>query len=973
MFRKSLLLLLFLIVFKFSDAAAPQDLRWRLAGPLRAGWSTCAEGLPDDPDTYYFGAADGGVWKTVDAGLTWESIADNAPFSSVGALAIAPGSPRTIYAGTGQVDTRYDIMEGNGVFKTSDEGKTWKSLGLTESLHIGRIWIDPRNPNVLVVAALGPVFGSSEQRGVFRSEDGGENWKKSLYVNDSTGAVDLAADPAVPDTIYVALWQLRLKPWLSYFQPEAGPGSGIWKSTDGGKTWTQTSRKGLPDAPLSRIGLAVASGSGGKRVYAGISVPEKTGLYRSDDGGESWILVNNDASLGSTYFGRLTADPHNPAIVFATGQSLKRSTDGGKTFTIIKGAPGGDDYHFFWINPKHPEHAVVASDQGTAVTVNAGRSWSAWYNQATGQFYHLSADHQFPYRIYSAQQDSGTASVASRSDYGQITFRDWHPVGGDERDFVIPDPEDPNIVFSSGLGGRLSRWDARTGRVANVSPWPVSTYGQRPTTIKYRYNWITPIAVSQRPPHAIYFGSQFLFRSTDKGQSWQNISSDLSGPSRRQQDCSGDVTVQEATACGYGVINSIAPSPVSDGLIWIGTDNGRVMLTRNEGKDWENVTPDGMKDWSKIATVEASPIDSATAYIAVERHRLNERQPLIYRTHDQGKSWTLIAQGLPAGAWVNVVRQDPVRKDLLFAGTRVGPFFSMDDGDHWQSLQLNLPPTAVNDLLVHDNDLIAATEGRALWSLDDVQPLRFADSAAPSLVSPPPAFRISSNENRDTPLPPEVPATPNPPVGAVIDYFLPENSNQPIRLDFIASGGTVVRSFSSNEKPERPEATRYFAEAWLHPLQALPVRAGHNRFVWDLRMERPEATDYDYSIAAVKDADTAIIPQGIQVLPGTYTVRLTIGDKTYDQKLEIRQDPRSKASIADLQSQIDFYQKVSAATEPIAAKYHSLKPKDPQLKSPQSKETVAAGQALSSLLKDLEAADGPPTEAQKQVLAEYSK
>lgn len=973
MFRKTIAVLLFLISYDLIEGAAPQDLRWRLVGPLRAGWSTCAEGIPDEPNTYYFGTADGGVWKSTDAGLTWESIADNASFSSVGALAIAPGSPRTIYVGTGQVDTRYDIMEGNGLFKTSDDGKTWQSLGLAETLHIGRIWIDPRDSNVLVVAALGPVFGNSENRGVFRSEDAGKTWKKALFVNDTTGAVDLASDPAAPDVLYSALWQLHLKPWLSYFQPETGPGSGIWKSTDGGKTWTQTLRKGLPDAPVSRIGLAVASGSGGKRVYAAISVPDKSGLYRSDDGGESWVYVNDDASLGSTYFGRLTADPHNQGTLFATGQSVKRSTDAGKTFTIIKGAPGGDDYHFFWINPLHPENAVVASDQGTAVTVNAGRSWSDWYNQATGQFYHLSADHQFPYRIYSAQQDSGTVSVASRSDYGQITFRDWNPVGGDERDFVVPDPEDPNIVFSSGLGGRLSRWDARTGRVANVTPWPVSTYGQRPTTIKYRYNWITPIAISARPPHAMYFGSQVLFRSTDKGHSWQIISPDLSGPSRRPEDCSGDVTVQEATACGYGVINSIAPSPLADGLIWVGTDNGRVMLSRNEGKDWDNVTPDGLKDWSKVATVEASPVDPATAYLAVERHRLDDRRPYIYRTHDQGKSWTLINQGLPDGGWVNVVRQDPVRKNLLYAGTRLGPFFSIDDGDHWQSLKLNLPPSAVNDLLVHENDLIAATEGRALWSIDVVQPLRFADSPAPALISPPPAIRIAANENRDTPLPPEVPTTPNPPVGAVIDYFLPEEANQPITLEFIDSSGSIVRSFNSSEKPVRPEASRYFAERWLRPLQSLPSRPGHNRFVWDLRMPRPKATDYDYSIAAVEDADTAVLPQGIQAIPGMYTVRLRIGDKTYDQKLEVKQDPRSNAAIADLQAQIDFYRKVSAALEPIAAKYENLKSKDPQLKSPQSKQVVATGQALSSLLKDLEGADGPPTEAQKQVLAEYSK
>lgn len=975
MFKKILVILL-LFVGKSAVAVSPeafQDLRWRLIGPLRAGWSTCAEGIPDELDTYYFGAADGGVWKTSDAGLTWNSIADHAPFSSVGAMAIAPGSPRVIYVGSGQVDTRYDIMEGSGMYKTSDEGKTWQSLGLADTLHIGRIWIDSRNSNVLVVAALGPVYGPSENRGVYRSEDAGRTWQKVLFVNDKAGAVDLAGDPANPDILYAATWQVQLSPWLSYFAPEVGPGSGIWKSTDAGKTWAQTSRKGLPDEPLSRIGLAVASGSSGKRVYASISVPDKSGLYRSDDGGESWFYVNNDASLASTYFGRLTADPHNPGTVFAPGVSLKRSTDGGRTFTSIKGAPGGDDYHFFWINPGHPDHCVVASDQGTAVTVNAGGTWSPWYNQATGQFYHLSADHRFPYWIYSAQQDSGTASVASRSDYGQLTFRDWHPVGGDERDFVIPDPEDPNIVFSSGLGGRLSRWDARTGRVTNVSPWPISTYGQRPTTIKYRYNWITPIAISARSPHALYFGAQILFRSTDRGQTWQAISSDLSGKAFKPNDCEGDVSLSQANACGYGVINSIAPSPIKDGLIWVGTDNGRVMITHNEGKDWDNVTPHAMQDWSKVATVEASPADPATAYIAVERHRLADRRPYIFRTHDSGKTWTAITQGLPDSAWVNVVRQDPTRKNLLFAGTRIGAFVSFDDGDHWQPLQLNLPPTAINDLLIHNNDLIAATQGRSIWSIDNISALRYADSQAPMLAPPLPAIRISNNENRDTPLPPEMPTTPNPPVGALIDYFLQDTPAQPVKLEILDGKGSIVRTFSSDDKPERPEAERQFTEIWVQPLRALSARSGHNRFVWNLRLPRPKATEYDYSIAATKEEDTPLLPQGIQVLPGKYTIRLTASGKIMEQPLEVKQDPRSNVKPEELAAQLALYEKASAALAKIAEKYEPIKKKDVKSLTMEDKRIFDAGKALNSLLTDLEAADGPPTAPQQQVYDTYSQ
>lgn len=950
-----------------------QDLRWRLLGPLRAGWSTCAEGIPDEPDTYYFGAADGGVWKTLDAGLTWTSIADHAPFSAVGALAIAPGSPRTIYVGTGQVDTRYDIMEGSGIYKSIDDGTTWQSLGLAETLHIGRIWIDPRDPKTLLVAALGPVFGASADRGVYRSEDGGQHWKQVLFVNEHAGAVDLAADPAYPDLIYAALWQVELEPWLSYFAPEVGPGSGIWKSTDAGKTWSQTSRNGLPDVPMSRIGLAVASGSGGRRVYASVLAPNKSGIFRTDDGGESWTSVNDDASLASSYFGRLTPNPNSPDIVYATGVALKRSTDGGRTFNVIKGAPGGDDYHFFWINPKHPDHSVVASDQGTAVTVNGGKTWSAWYNQATGQFYHVSADNRYPYWIYSAQQDSGTAAVVTRSDYGQLTFRDWHPVGGDERDFVIPDPQNPNIVFASGLGGRLSRWDALTGRVTNVSPWPTTTYGQRPTTIKYRYNWITPIAISQRPPYALYHGAQILFRSTDKGQSWATISPDLTGISPQREGCDGDVTRQQATACGYGVINSIAPSAVADGLIWVGTDNGRVMITRNEGKDWDNVTPGAVADWSKIATVEASPTDPATAYIAVDRHRLNDRNPYAFRTHDYGKTWTAIAQGIPPGAYVNVIRQDPANRGLLYAGTRLGAYVSFDDGDHWQPLQLNLPPTGINDLLVHENDLIAATQGRALWIVDDVTPLRHNQLPAPALVPPAPAIRISKNENRDTPLPPEVPTTPNPPAGAVIDYFLPAALAGPVTLEIVDAAGSVVRSYSSAQTPERPKVVYNFADIWLQPWEPLPARAGHNRFVWDLRGPRPLAPEYEYSIAAVPDEDTPLLPQGCMVLPGRYKVRLNVNGKATEQPLEVKQDPRSAVRLEDLAAQLAFYDQVAASLAGMVEKYAATKSKDPLFQSAESKKISEATRALTELLKDLEGADGPPTGPQRQIYAEYAK
>lgn len=674
----------------------------------------------------------------------------------------------------------------------------------------------------------------------------------------------------------------------------------------------------------------------------------------------------------------------------------------------MKGAPGGDDYHFYWINPKHPDHSILATDQGTTVTVNGGRTWSPWYNQATGQFYHLGADNRFPYRVYSAQQDSGTVGIATRSDYGQLTFRDWNPVGGDERDYDLPHPEDPNIVFGSGLGGRLSRWDARNGRVVNVSPWPISSYAARPTTVKYRYTWITPIAISPRPPFAVYHGAQVLFRSLDRGHSWEIITPDLTGAEPDAKNCDGDVPVSRATACGYGVIFSIAPSPVVDGLIWFGTDNGRVFVTRDDGKTWDNVTPPNVSDWSKIAAIDASPTHPDTAYIAVDRHRLDDRRPFIYRTHDYGRTWQMIANGIPEDSWVNVVRQDIGRPGLLYAGTRNGVFVSFDDGGHWSSLQFNLPRTGVNDLLVHGSDLIAATQGRSLWILDDVTPLRHLDPTSPImepvLVPPQTAIRLAKNENRDTPLPPEMPTTPNPPAGAVIDYFLPGVPVAPVVLEVLSESDEVVRVFRSDEVPARPDANRYFAEKpWQQPLPVLSARAGHNRFVWDLRTSRPKAPEYDYSIAAVPGQDTPAQPEGMLALPGRYTLKLTVDGKTWTRQLRVEMDPRSSVSMDDLNAQFSFYAEVAATLGDVTEMISSAEATDQKLKeivggkvraarrkeimdaerkrkeletiltSDGEKSLNSIGSALTSLLIDLEAADGPPTMPQRAVYTEYKK
>jgi hypothetical protein len=978
-------------------------LTWRLLGPFRGGWSTVAQGIPDQPDRFYFGAAGGGVWQSDDAGATWQPVFDETGAANIGALAIAPSDARVIYVGTGQVTSRYDIASGNGIYKSSDAGKTWQHAGLADTRAIGALWVDPRDAKIVLAAAFGHAFGPNPERGVFRTVDGGKSWVRTLFVDENTGAVDLAADPKNPDVVFAAVWRQRFWPWLHYFMSEDSTASGIYKSTDGGRTWRRITGGGWPSAPLGRIGLAAAHLGDTTRVFAVVSSAQAGGLYRSDDGGEHWQRVNPDRDLTNGYFGAITVAPDDADVVYVMNRSILRCDHGGAQCTIFKGAPGGDDYHQMWINPRHPDHMVVASDQGTVISVNGGRTWSDWYNQPTGQFYHLAADRRFPYWIYSGQQDSGTVGAASRNDYGVLGPRDWHPVGGDERDYDLPDPVDPNIVYGSGLGGRLARWDARNGEVQNVSPWPVSSYGQRPTDFTYRYTWITPIAISALPPYPLYQGAQVLFRTHDRGANWQVISPDLSAKSAAATNCSGDLAPPAALACGYGVIYSIGLSPRDNDEIWIGTDDGRIQRTRDGGAHWDDVTPrKQVPPWAKIATVELSATSPGHVYVALDNHRQDDFHPHVLRTRDGGRSWDETDAGLPPDAFVDVVRADPRQPGLLYAGTERGVFVSFDEGDHWQSLQRNLPPAWVRDLLVHDDDLIAATQGRAIWVLDDVTPLRqrarLTHATAPVLFEPAVAVRLRGNQNKDTPPPADTALAHDPPSGAILDYWLPQDVKR-VTLEVRDAAGAVVRRFASDVAEPVPVAERYFAAGWIRPPQTLSAAAGIHRFVWDLRGPRPRAAHYEYSIAAVFGEGTPLVPQGMLVAPGKYQVRLDADGQTAEVTLEVVADPRVPLDPAALRDTFAFAAAIDQALERDFVGVGQLRAVDAALAKIEQGPTPAAvgtaiaafrtasqplregngersenlsaiGELLSSLATDVEGSDHPPTAAQRAVLAE---
>jgi photosystem II stability/assembly factor-like uncharacterized protein len=897
------------------DPSVYSGMKWRMIGPYRGGKVNAVAGIPGDPATYYFASNGGGVWKTTDGGAVWKPIFDSQPIASIGALALAPSNPRVIYVGSGENNVYSDISYGNGVYKSTDAGETWQHLGLEDTRHIARILVDPRNPDLVLLAAMGHSYGPNPERGVFRSTDGGRNWKKVLFKDDLTGAVDLCFAPGDPRIVYAALWHPIRKPGQS--GTTFGPGSGIYKSTDEGVTWTQLTGHGLPPGDWGRTGIAAAPGTHGRRVWALIEAKDKAnGLYRSDDGGATWQRINTDDRIvGYWYMSQIFADPRNPDVVYIPKQSFYRSSDGGKTFTIIKGAPGGDDYQTLWIDPTNPQRLFLGSDQGATISLNGAQSWSTWYNQPTGQFYRVATDHEFPYWVYGPQQDSGTAGTASRGNGGQITERDWFPVGPGESGYTIPDPLDHDVVYNAGPFGSVVRLSKRTGQVRDVSPAPI-TFGT-----KYRFNWNIPMVFSPQDPHVLYLGTQFVLKTANHGTSWEAISPDLTRTPADDKDPKKPL----------GSLMTVAPSPVKEGVIWAGSDDGAIQLTRNGGATWQNVTPPAVTEWSAVQLIEASHFDAGTAYVAVNRNPLDDLHPHILHTHDFGQTWQEIVNGIRDTDFVRTVREDPVRKNLLYAGTEQGAYVSFDGGGHWQSLRLNMPTVSVDDLAIEQDDLIAATYGRSFWILDDLSPLRQIDPQSPpaqALLFPPrPAIRVRRDENQDTPLPPEVPAGKNPPDGAILNYYLPSAPASDVKMEIYDQDEKLIRSYSSAPLPESHEQLQ-IAEYWVAHSKPLAKTAGMHQFVWDLRYPNPQAvhtqTPYNFPMGAIV-GETPLPPQGPLVLPGKYEVRLTVDGHTYSQPLEVKMDPRVNYAHNQLQSALALELKISATLERNFTGYRQVK------------------------------------------------
>jgi photosystem II stability/assembly factor-like uncharacterized protein len=927
-------------------------LRWRNIGPYRGGRTRAIAGVPSQPNVFYMAPVNGGVFKSIDYGRTWQPIFDDQPTASVGAIAVSISNPNVAYVGSGEGLHRPDLSVGDGIYKSIDAGKTWTHLGLRDGQQIAQVAVDPKNPDRIFVAVAGHPYGPNEERGVYRSVDGGKTFEKVLYRDENVGASDVQIDPSNPAIVYAALWESREAPWENGMFN--GDGGGIFKSTDGGKTWRRLT-KGLPPG-IVQANIAIAP-SAPKTLFAAVRTKTIAKLYRSDDTGETWHGTTDDPRPGLGIGGGdlpvVRFDPKNPQIVYSTSVVCWKSTDGGKTWDGWRGAPGGDDYQNVWINPNNPDIILLGSDQGAIVTVNGGKSWSSWYNQSTAQLYHVSADNAFPYRLYSGQQESGSVGIKSRGDQGEITFRDWQPVAAEEYGYVVADPLDPDII----IGGKLTRFDRRTGQAQNILPVPVQTED-------FRMLRTEPVVFSPLDPHLLFFAGNTLWQTRDRGDHWEKISPDLSRPNYELPASIGKYKEDaRKQAHRRGVIYTVAPSPLDANRIWCGTDDGLIHLTTDGGKTWTNVTPASVSAWQKISLIEAGHFDPDTAYAAVNTIRIDDIRPHIFATHDGGKTWTEIANGIPVRQIVNVVREDPERKGVLFAGAEKGIYVSFDDGVTWDSLLLNLPATSVRDLMIKNDDLIAATHGRGFWILDNITPLRQLNRNQREnlLFKPQTAFRVRVNLNTDTPLPPDEPAGENPPDGAMIDYLLSTNASGPVTIEIKDGKGQSVRKYSSADVPVEANPKRLkIPSYWIRRPQSVSAKAGMHRFLWDMHYAPVPNVEPEFPISATyrNTAPTATSPWAA---PGDYTVTLTIGGRTFSQPLTVTMDPRVKASAANLQEQFDLswqlYQ-LRLKLAPIGKKFEDIAEQLTKLKG-QAAERPDVTQKLEAFAQTL-TKFGPP-------------
>jgi len=864
-----------------------KGMQWRQIGPFRGGRALAIEGISDEPDTYYFGAVAGGVWKTIDGGANWTPLFDKEAISSIGAIAVAPSDHNVVFAGTGEAAIRGNATYGIGVYKSVDAGKTWKNVGLKDSRQIGALIVDPRNAEVVLVAALGHAFGPNQERGIFRTTDGGKTWTKVLSKDENTGGIDVVFDPHNPNIVFASLWQARRQPW---FFSSGGPGSGLYRSEDNGVTWKRLEGSGLPDGILGKIGISV-SGADSNRVYAIIEAKEG-GLYRSDDAGQHWNRVNDDGRFRQRawYFSKVYADPKSADTVYLVNTGLFRSVDGGKNFTLLSARHG--DHHGLWIDPQNPNRIANVNDGGASISTDGGKTWTTQNNQPTAQFYHVAVDNAFPYHIYGAQQDNSNVGIASHTDSGVIGREDWFVAGGGECGFVVPDPRDWHIIYSNSEG-YINRYNKTKEEVQDISPVPLDNSGHGAVDLVHRFQWVSPLMLSPHNPDVLYTAAECVFKSTDHGQTWTQISGDLTRNDKSKQQPSGGPLTNDITSVEYyDTVFALTESPVKQGTLWAGTDDGLVHVTTDDGQHWTKVTPK-MPEWSTVDLVEASPHDTNTAYVAVDRHKLDDFKPYIFKTTDLGKTWSAIVSGIPDGAYVHAVREDLKKRGLLFAGTEVGVFVSFDDGAHWQPLQLNLPVSPIHDLVVKDDDLVAATHGRSFWVLDNVTPLRQVTTQSPQadtiLYQPETALRLHYPEEFDR----RQPVGDNPSPGAIIDYYFKTTPNDEVSLDILDGSGKVVRHISSKEKKEGEQPPEWPDR--VERVKTIPANEGMNRFAWDLRYNDP------VQIPGAFYSGTG--PKGPLALPGDYQVKLTVAGKSQTVLLHLAIDPRTKGSEAALQKQ----------------------------------------------------------------------